>query len=212
MIIENKDFRTWDLEFIKKIKVLRLNIDMIVGFLENGNLAAPTMLRIVDRQIELYDEALESDDMIAVMGNDWHDEDSAELDFYGVHAVKNSKEAEVIKPLRKYEEKGIVFHKNSTNLIQVDDFREFLLMLVNLERVEITGVLSDKCVDNAAVGIKTFFDEHNRRVEVCVHQDAIDTFDAPGHNAEEETELALRHMKSNGVKVLGKKIEYKRVI
>ena len=210
MIVENKDFRTWDKEFIEKVKVLRINIDMVVGFLVNGNLAAPSMMRIVARQQELYDEALESDDTIVVLGNDWHDEDSTEFDFYGIHVLANTLEAEVIKPLKKYEKYGIVFHKNCTSLVQVDDFREFILMFPNLERVEITGVLSDKCVDNAAVGIKTFFDEHNRRVEVCVHQDAIDTYEAPGHNAAEETELALRHMKSNGVKVLGKRLEYRR--
>ena len=210
MIVENKDFRTWDKEFIEKVKVLRINIDMVVGFLVNGNLAAPSMMRIVARQQELYDEALESDDTIVVLGNDWHDEDSTEFDFYGGHVLANTLEAEVIEPLKKYEKHGIVFHKNSTSLVQVDDFREFILMFPNLERVEITGVLSDKCVDNAAVGIKTFFDEHNRRAEVCVHQDAIDTYEAPGHNAEEETELALRHMKSNGVKVLGKRLEYRR--
>ena len=47
-------------------------------------------------------------------------------------------------------------------------------------------------------------DQVNRDVEVGVYADAIDTFDVPGHNAEEVTARALADMEANGVKVYRK--------
>ena len=67
------------------------------------------------------------------------------------------------------------------------------------------GCLSEVCVENGAIGLRTFFDQINRDVEVCVHEDAIDTFDAPLHNADLRTKEALNKMEANGVKVLRRK-------
>ena len=61
-----------------------------------------------------------------------------------------------------------------------------------------------KCVDNGAVGIKTFFDQFNKDIEVAVYADAIDTYDAPGHDRAEYNNTAVEHMKYNNIKVLGK--------
>ena len=64
------------------------------------------------------------------------------------------------------------------------------------------GCLSEICVLNGAVGLRTYFDQNNKDIEVCVHPDAIDTYSAPGHDADEVTLQAVNMMKANGVKVL----------
>ena len=66
------------------------------------------------------------------------------------------------------------------------------------------GCLSEICVTNGGIGLRTFFDQNNMDVEVCVYADAIDTYDAPGHNADQVTEQALKMMEANGIKVLRK--------
>ena len=67
------------------------------------------------------------------------------------------------------------------------------------------GCLSEVCVLNGAIGLRNFFDEYNRHIEVMVHPDAIDTFDSLDHPADLVTENALKQMQSNGIKVLSKK-------
>ena len=67
------------------------------------------------------------------------------------------------------------------------------------------GCLSEVCVENGAIGLRTFFDQINKDVEVCVHADAIDTFNAPGHDADMVTRDALARMQANGIKILGKR-------
>ena len=69
------------------------------------------------------------------------------------------------------------------------------------------GCLSEVCVRNGGVSLRNYFDQNNRNVDVLVYADAIDTYDAPGHNAEEVTEQALKDMEANGIKVLGRRVK-----
>jgi nicotinamidase-related amidase len=82
---------------------------------------------------------------------------------------------------------------------------QFLEELTNLEKVAFVGCLSEVCVKNAAITARNYFDQVNRDVEVGVYEDAIDTFEAPGHNAEEVTVQALKDMAANGVKIYERK-------
>jgi hypothetical protein len=67
------------------------------------------------------------------------------------------------------------------------------------------GCLSEVCVENGTIGLRTFFDQLNKDVEVCVHADAIDTYNAPGHDADIVTDAAIARMQANGIKILGKR-------
>ena len=80
-----------------------------------------------------------------------------------------------------------------------------LIRFYNLERIRLIGCLSEVCVENGAIGLRTFFDQINKDVEICVHADAIDTFNAPGHDANMVTNNALIKMQANGIKILRKR-------
>ena len=54
---------------------------------------------------------------------------------------------------------------------------------------------------------RNYFDQNNKDIDIYVAEDAIDTYDAPGHNAEEVTEQALKDMEANGIKVLGRRVK-----
>ena len=194
-----------DIEILREVRELLITIDMVNGFVKEGPLAAPSIMRVVPRQIELLDEASKDDKTGIVFVRDSHPVDAVEFKTYGPHCIKGTKETEVIDELKRYEEIGVTYFKNSTNLMYATFFFEDLIKLYKLERVRLMGCLSEVCVENGAIGLRTFFDQINRDVEVCVHEDAIDTFDAPLHNADLRNKEALNKMEANGVKVLRRK-------
>ena len=85
------------------MKKLLVIVDMVNGFVKEGALAAPSIMRIVPRQIHLLDEALVNDDMGIVFIRDNHNEDAIEFKTYGPHCINDTFETELISELKKYE-------------------------------------------------------------------------------------------------------------
>ena len=191
-----------NIEYLKNVKELLITIDMVNGFVKEGKLAASSIQRILPRIIELNKEALEKRDTGIVFVRDSHKPSSVELLRYPEHCLENTAESMLHESLRPFEKDALTYLKNSTNLVYV--MQKDLLKLPKLERVRLTGCLSEVCVMDGAIGLRTFFDEVNMPVEVCVHSDAIDTFDAIGHRANEVTENALNLMEQKGIKILRK--------
>ena len=194
-----------DIKYLKDAKELLINIDMVNGFVKEGVLAAPSIMRIVPRQIELLEEGLKREDTGIIFIRDSHSVDAEEFKTYPVHCVEGTYESELIDELKKFEPYALEYLKNSTNLVFVPKLQKDLLNLEKLEKIRLMGCLSEVCVLNGAIGLRNFFDEYNRHVEVMVHPDAIDTFDSLDHPADLVTENALKQMQSNGIKVLSKK-------
>ena len=194
-----------EIERLKEVRELLITIDMVNGFVKEGNLAAPSIMRVVPRQIELLNAALDNKDTGLVFIRDSHPINAVEFKTYGTHCLESTKETEVIDELKGYEPYALEYLKNSTNLMYAPKFIDDLIKFNNLERIRLMGCLSEVCVENGAIGLRTFFDQINKDVEVCVHSDAIDTFDAPGHDADIVTKEALNRMEANGIKVLGKR-------
>ena len=193
-------------EDLQKIKELLIVIDMVNGFVKEGALAAPSIMRIVPRQIHLLDEALVNDDMGIVFIRDNHNEDAIEFKTYGPHCINDTFETELISELKKYESYSYEYLKNSTNLIFAKGLQDDLLKLSNLEKIYLMGCLSDVCVLNGAIGLRTYFDELNKDIEILVYEDAIDTYNAPNHDADKVNEISLEQMKTNGIKILRRKM------
>ena len=194
-----------NIEKLRKVKELLITIDMVNGFVKEGSLAAPSIMRVVPRQKELLDEAINDKDTGVMFIRDSHPIDAVEFKTFGVHCLEGNKETEVIDELKFYEPYALEYLKNSTNLMFALGMQQDLLKFYNLERIRLMGCLSEVCVENGAIGLRTFFDQVNRDVEVCVHEDAIDTFNVPGHDADIVTKEALNRMEANGIKALGKR-------
>ena len=120
---------------LKKIKELIINIDMINGFVKKGTLAAPSIMRIVERQKELLDEIENNEEVGIVFIRDSHDVDAVEFKTYPPHCIKGTKETEVIDELKEYEKYALTYLKNSTNLMYALNMQQDLLRFYNLERV-----------------------------------------------------------------------------
>ncbi len=194
-----------DIERLIGVKELLITIDMVNGFVKEGTLAAPSIMRVVPRQIELLNESMNNKNTGLVFIRDSHPNDAVEFKTYGVHCLEGTKETEVIDELKEYEKYSIEYLKNSTNLMYALGLQQDLIRFYNLERIRLMGCLSEVCVENGAIGLRTFFDQINKDVEICVHADAIDTFNAPGHDANMVTNNALIKMQANGIKILRKR-------
>ncbi len=194
-----------DIEKLMRARELLIAIDMVNGFVKEGALAAPSIMRVVPRQVELLEDAMDDKNTGMVFIRDSHPVDAVEFKTYGVHCIEGTKETEVIDELKEYEPYALEYLKNSTNLIFALGMQQDLIRFYNLERIRLMGCLSEVCVENGAIGLRTFFDQINKDVEVCVHADAIDTFNAPGHDADMVTRDALARMQANGIKILGKR-------
>ena len=189
----------------RKIKNLAINIDMVNGFVKEGSLAAPSIMRVVPRQIELLNDYLNDDDKAMIFIRDEHTGNSVEFKTFGIHCLQGTKETRVIDELKEYQKNAYDFTKNSTNFVFAPGFREQIERLENLKTVLLMGCLSEVCVKNGGITLRNYFDQINRNIDIYVAEDAIDTYDAPGHNAEEVTMRAIEDMKANGIKVLAKK-------
>ena len=193
-----------EIEYLKNVKELLITIDMVNGFIKEGTLAAPNIKRIIPKQVERIKEALASMDKGIVFIKDAHTEKSTEFKTYPKHCIKGSSESELVDELKVFEKDALVYLKNSTNLIFAPNMQSDLLKLDNIQNVKLMGCLSEVCVLNGAIGLRTFFDEHNKDVDVSVYADSIDTFDTNDHPADIITEKALNDMQSNGIKILRK--------
>ena len=97
-----------------------------------------------------------------------------------------------------------MIEKNSTSAILVDGLVEEINKMTNLEEVVIVGCCTDICVMNLAIPLQCYFDQHNRDVNIVVPQNAVETYDAPNHNAEEWNGMAYKFMEQAGIKLVKK--------
>ena len=68
---------------------------------------------------------------------------------------------------------------------------------INPDEVLVVGVCTDICVMYTVAGLR------NRGYRVTVPGDCVETYDAPGHNAEQINRFALDHMRD----ILGARVE-----
>ena len=185
------------------IKKLLIVVDMVNGFVRFGAMANQNIEHIVpevENLVKLFGEDLEG--QVAFV-KDTHDMNAREFKRYPVHCVRGTGEDLNIDELRKYEEGAINIEKNSTSAIFTDLIEEIKYM-ENLKEVVIVGCCTDICVMNLAIPLQCYFDQYNRDVDIVVPQNAVETYDAPVHNAEEWNGMAYRFMEQTGIKLVKK--------
>ena len=189
-------------EKIKNCKELLIVVDMVNGFIKEGPLSANSIMRIVPKQKKVIQKFIDNPYGGVIFIRDAHDKNAIEFKRYPCHCLKNSRESQLIKEFSEFEDKALSYEKNSTNLIFT--LESDLLSWKNLKKVYVVGCLSEICVFDGAIGLRTFFDEHNMDIDVYVYEDMIDTYDAPNHLADIVNEEALKWMELKGVKVMRK--------
>ena len=184
----------------EELEKLLVVVDMVNGFIKEGNMADPYINHITPRIIELVERTIEEQEGLAFI-KDTHEEDSTEFKKFPVHCLKGTSESELIDELKGYEKHGISYEKNSTSTMYAKNFMSDLEKMKKLKEVIITGCCTDICVLNLAIPLINYFDQENKNVEVTVIGDAIETYDSPLHNRSEYNEMSLKLMKQAGINI-----------
>ena len=176
-------------------------IDMVNGFVYEGAMHDEYISHTEDEQVELIESLLKEKQGVSLIG-EWHPEDSVEFLTYPAHCVMGTSEAEFVSKLQKYEDKALVYKKNSTNGIFAPGLLDDLNEMKNLKEVIIGGCCTDICVLHFVLSLKTYFNQMNKDVKIFVVESMTETYGAPNHNREEYNEIGYRLMKQNGVEVV----------
>jgi len=184
----------------KNTKRLLIVVDMINGFIRGGALADRGIERIIPETVRLTEQALAAGDPVFTF-RDCHTENSPELEAFPPHCMSGTWESELIDELKPFEAKMTVFEKNSTSGFVVPAFQELLREMPALEQVLILGCCTDICILNLAVPLKNYFNQIDRRVEVVVPKNAVETYDLEGHERERFNAMAFTLMAQAGVQV-----------
>lgn len=173
---------------------LLLVVDVIKGFLKEGNMAFEDGNKVVKPIKALIEKFIENNDMIVTL-RDEHKEDSLEFKSYPKHCVIGTSEVELIDELSMYKPHMVDVAKRSTNGINTKQFRE-ILKENTFSEVVVVGVCTDICVLQSVLSLITYFYEHDIDTKVTVVQDAVETFDAEGHDQAYYNELAFNLMEN----------------
>ena len=186
------------LEGAKRMLVV---VDLVKGFVTEGNMADPKIQNIVPESKRLVQEFIQNDDPVLFI-KDCHEKNAAEFNRFPVHCVKGTREAEMVDELKSFENEVIVFEKNSTSAMFAKNFVNTIDQMEKLEEVVIIGCCTDICVMNLAIPLRNYFDEVNRDIKIVVPKNAVETYDAPYHAKDEYNVMAFKFMIQAGIEVV----------
>lgn len=180
-VINNMIKRRRDnMEKIKKeeIQTLLIDVDMIKGFVTTGNLHDSYIKSVLPEQIKWIEKIRNEKGGAICFMIDTHNKNSAELKpgRFLEHCIMGTEESELIDELKGYEDEAYIYHKNSTNGVYAKGFLNDINCMRKLREVIIMGCCSDICVANLAIGLKTYFDQYDRDIEIKIPEDTIETF------------------------------------
>ena len=194
---------------LESVRRLYIFVDTTNAFAREGLLADPYVLHTVSELVRIAQIATTDEEGKLMFIIDFHTKESVEFDRYLEHSIEGTNEVKVISELTPYTKDALIFRKNSTSAMFVNNFIETILKMNNLEEVIIMGWDTDICVMNLAIPLQNLFDELNRRVKIIVPKNAVETYDAPNHNRDEYNEMAFKFMNQTGIEVV-KKLERKK--
>jgi len=185
---------------LKKMKEVLVVIDMVKGFVDEGNLSDPEIGKIADEIVSIVEKFLDDENKDIIAFKDVHDYDSKELKTFPEHCIRGSVETELIDKLMPYEKAMKVFEKNSTCGFVTKKFMKYLKKnKYKINKFVVVGCCTDICVANFTIPLINYINEYNLDIDVEVILDAIETFNNELHNREEYNELGVKMMRLNGI-------------
>lgn len=176
------------------------SVDINNGFCKEGALFSERTKKLIPQTAKLLKNVLDKKFSVVAF-TDEHPGNSPEFKGYPVHCLKDTAESVLVDELDFLysHENAVVIPKNSTNgfFLLSDEF-----LGEKYDNYIITGCCTDICVHQLSVSLKTWFNQNNIDKRVIVVKSLVDTFDLPGHSADEYNSIFLGSMASNGVEVV----------
>lgn len=168
-------------------------IDMIIDFY-TGAFANPRVERIIPNIVDLLDEKTAQGCDVIFLG-DSHGKNDRELKIFPAHGMKGTGGAMIIPELRRF------LNADGSNYIAKSTYAGFMrtnfaeiLIEKKPKKIILVGVCTDICVLHNAFGIFYILEGEGIESEVIIPRNCVETYDAPGHEADMNNKFALAHM------------------
>ena len=178
-------------------------IDMNNGFVNFGAMANSKYNDLVPEQLRMIRKIREEKGIVNFI-LEGHKEDSLEFKSYPKHCVIGTGEAELVPELLPEQNKinTYTYYKNCINGMLTGDVQKDIKRLKALKEVIFEGVCADLCVMDFARTYARYLDQINKEIKLFVVKNAVDTFDAPGHDRNEWLDIAYKVMAQAGITVV----------
>ena len=190
------------IEDLNNKDTLLVTVDMINGFIREGALASSRIENIVPKTVELNSKLTSAKKIFFV---DEHEKGCLEFNTFPEHCLKGTFESEIISELKPFssQKESLVIPKNSVNGFMTKNFINYFENNIDsFKNIIVCGCCSDICITNFCLNIRTALNQLNKNINVKVVVNAIDTYDAPNHIADEVNEIALYIMMTSGVELI----------
>lgn len=197
--------KSLDLKTLHKDMTALFVVDMVVGFVYSGALSSPRVAKIVNNIVELNKKTVGYNKVFFL---DNHEKDSQEFRYFPAHCVEGTEEAELISELKTEDSELPNTHyikKNSTNAFHCKGFKEWLQEYENqIDNYIITGCVTDICVLQFALSLKSYFNENNIDKRVIVPASCVETYDGGSHDGNLLNLFSLYNMHTSGIEIIDK--------
>lgn len=184
-------------DFDKDKTVLAI-VDIINGFIREGAMHSKNIESIIEPSARLLSECKKAGIAAAAFA-DCHGKGCAEFDSFPEHCVKGTSESEIVDELKSIGGYTLI-EKNSTNGCHEDAFKAFIDEHKQADTFIVCGDCTDICVLQFCLSLKTLFNKENKPMNIIVPINAVETYDAPYHNAAFASLAAYKLMKDCGIR------------
>ena len=179
------------------MKKLLVIIDMVNGFVKEGNLADEKINIITPSVISLIKEFISKGEPIITF-RDSHSIDDPEMKDYPVHCLKGTYESLLIDELVPFKDHFLDIEKNTTNGFETNLFKDYIKNNY-FDEVIVTGCCTDICVEAFAKSLQSYIINNNLKTKIIIFEKCVYTFDSNSHNAITCHKESLERLKASGV-------------
>ena len=198
LINEINGLPTMSLSDFAPEKTAMIVVDVVNGFIREGAMASPLVEDIIPEVAKLMDKCNKAEIPVVAFA-DCHKEDCSEFASFPPHCIENTSDSELVDELKKVGG-YFLMKKNSTNGFHEKIFKQCLIQNPTTNTFIVVGDCTDICVMQFCLALKTWYTQQNRNIDIYIPVNAVETYDAPGHDADFMNIAAYKLMKDSGVK------------
>jgi hypothetical protein len=171
---------------IKPENIAVISADLIVGFCYKGNLASPRMAGIVDPNAQAFSLAHDLGVTNFALLQEYHTHDALEFEQFGPHGIRGTEEAEMVEALASLPFSNLfdVIRKNSLHPALYTDMDKWLELRPEVNTFITVGDCTDLCLYQLAMHLKLGANAIDKRINVIVPADCVQTYDLPLETAQ----------------------------
>ncbi len=198
LINEINGLPTMSLSDFAPEKTALIVVDVVNGFIREGAMASPLVEGIIPEVAKLMTMCNKTEIPVVAFA-DCHKEDCSEFASFPPHCIENTSESELVDELKKVGG-YFLMKKNSTNGFHEKIFKQCLIQNPTTNTFIVVGDCTDICVMQFCLTLKTWYTQQNRNIDIYIPVNAVETYDAPNHDADFMNIAAYKLMKDSGIK------------